>query len=268
MRNGVFCVQSAGIQGKGAIVLRLSVGEAARLFGISVRTLRYYDEIGLLKPSEVSPSGYRYYDNAAVETLWQIMFYRELQMPLDEIAAVLNAPDNNRRQALKRHKELLLLRRNRLDRLVTLIDKTLNGDDTEMDIKNVSNAKKELERTREKYAAEVRERWGNTEAYKQSEKKYAGYTPEEKLEIFAEAGEIFKAFAASRGTAPESAPVQELVKRWQDHITKSHYDCSREILSCLGEMYVGDSRFTESIDRYGEGTARLMSEAIKIYCGA
>lgn len=248
--------------------MRLSVGEAARLFGISVRTLRYYDEIGLLKPSEVSPSGYRYYDNAAVETLWQIMFYRELQMPLDEIAAVLNAPDNNRRQALKRHKELLLLRRNRLDRLVTLIDKTLNGDDTEMDIKNVSNAKKELERTREKYAAEVRERWGNTEAYKQSEKKYAGYTPEEKLEIFAEAGEIFKAFAASRGTAPESAPVQELVKRWQDHITKSHYDCSREIPSCLGEMYVGDSRFTESIDRYGEGTARLMSEAIKIYCGA
>lgn len=247
--------------------MRLSVGEAARLFDVSVRTLRYYDEIGLLKPSEVSPSGYRYYDSDAIETLQQIMFYRELQMPLDEIAAILNDPGHNRRQALERHMELLLLRRKRLDSLVTLVDKTLNGDDTEMDIENSKNAHKELEHTRGKYAAEAKERWGSTEAYKESEKKHAGYTPEDELQIAAEAEEIFKAFAASIGAAPESAAVQELVLRWQNHITKSHYACTKEILSCLGEMYVEDTRFTENIDRYGEGTAKLMSEAIKFYCG-
>ena len=246
--------------------MRLSVGETSRLFSISVRTLRYYDEIGLLKPSEIAPSGYRYYDDNAVETLQQIMFYKALRLPLDEIAAVLSNPAYDRRQALERHRELLLRERDRIDRLVALVGKTLNGEDTEMDIKNNLEAYAELERTKEQYADEVKARWGNTDAYRESEKKHAGYTPEKELAIAAEAEELFKKFAALRGSAPDSTPVQELARLWQAHITEYHYTCTKEILSCLGQMYVADRRFTENIDRFGEGTAKLISDAIKVYC--
>ncbi len=246
--------------------MKLSVGKMSRLFGISVRTLRYYDEIGLLKPSEVAPSGYRYYDSADVETLQQIMFYKALRLPLDEIAAVLKNPDYDRRQALQRHRELLLRERERLDCLVALVGKTLNGEDTDMEMKNNLEAAAELERTKEKYAAEVKERWGNTDAYKESEKKHAAYTTEKELAIAAEAEDIFKRFAALRGSVPDSEPAQALVRLWQEHITKYHYACTKEILTGLGEMYTADERFAENIDRFGEGTARLMSEAIKFYC--
>lgn len=102
--------------------MRLSISQAAQRSGVSVRTLRYYDEIGLLKPSEVTPAGYRYYDGPALETLQQIVFYRELGLPLEQISTILRAPDHNRTEALRRHRQLLLMKRRRLDDMLRLLE--------------------------------------------------------------------------------------------------------------------------------------------------
>ena len=107
--------------------MRLSVSEAARRAGVSVRTLRWYDEIGLLKPSEVTPAGYRYYDGTAMATLQQILFYRELDLPLEQIGRILSAPDNDRTEALQKHRTLLLMKRQRLDDMLRLVDETIGG---------------------------------------------------------------------------------------------------------------------------------------------
>ena len=107
--------------------MRLSVSEAAKRAGVSVRTLHYYDEIGLLKPSETTQAGYRFYDEAAMASLQQILFYRELDVPLEQIGRILNAPGNDRTEALQKHRTLLLMKRRRLDDMLRLVDETIGG---------------------------------------------------------------------------------------------------------------------------------------------
>ena len=120
------------------------------------------------------------------------------------------------------------------------------------------------EAVKEQYAQEAAERWGNTEAFLESREKHKDYTPEQEAQINAEMEEIFTAFG--RCADPESAEAQELVKRWQAHITQYHYNCTDGILACLGESYVSDPRFRENLDKYGPGTAQKMSAAIAAYC--
>jgi hypothetical protein len=124
----------------------------------------------------------------------------------------------------------------------------------------------DYEAAKKRYAAEARERWGHTDAFRESTEKERARTSDESAGMMREADEIFSAFAAARQTDPSAPAVQELVKRWQALITKYHYDCTDDILAGLGEMYTADGRFTESIDRHGPGTARFISEAIRIYC--
>ena len=120
------------------------------------------------------------------------------------------------------------------------------------------------ERVKEQYAREAAERWGNTEAFLESREKHKGYTPEKEAQILAEQEEIFTAFGQCADA--ESAEAQELVKRWQEHITKYYYNCTDGILACLGQMYVNDPRFMENLEKYGPGTAQKMSDAISAYC--
>lgn len=148
--------------------MRLSVGETSKLTGISVRTLHYYDEINLLKPSEVTEPGYRYYDDNALEKLQQILFYRELDFPLKDIKEILSKPDYNSIQALKNHKELLLLKRKRLDKLIKLVENIIKGE-SNMEFNEFDMT--EIEKAKEKYAKEVKEKWGDTEAYKENSEK-------------------------------------------------------------------------------------------------
>lgn len=243
--------------------MRLSVGEASRILGISVRTLRYYDEIGLVRPSEVSDAGYRYYDGDNLALLQQILFYRELEFSLKEIRAILSERDHDRKQALARHRELLVLKQKHIAGLIRLVDETLGGDEK---MSRISSDFSDYETAKERYAAEARERWGHTDAFRESAEKERGRTPGETAGIMREVDEIFSAFAAARQADPSDPAVQELVRRWQAHITKYHYGCTAEMLAGLGEMYTADRRFTESIDRHGPGTARFISEAIRIYC--
>lgn len=242
--------------------MRLSVSEAAKRAGVSVRTLRYYDEIGLLKPSETTRAGYRFYDDAAMAALQQILFYRELGVPLEQIGRILSAPDNDRTEALRKHRTLLMMKRRRLDDMLRLVNETIGG--ITMYDERPRPTQADWEAVKNQYAQEAAERWGNTEAFLESRERHKDYTPEQKVQISAEMEDIFQAFGACPD--PEGAEAQALVKRWQAHITRYHYNCTDGILACLGQMYVGDPRFQENLDKYGPGTARKMSAAIAAYC--
>ena len=124
----------------------------------------------------------------------------------------------------------------------------------------------EIDALREQYAEEAKSRWGNTEAYRESTKRAAKWTEADKARLQKESDEIFSAFAALVGTEPVDARVQALVARWKAFISESYYACTDEILAGLGQMYIADERFTKNLDQFGAGTARLMSDAIAIYC--
>lgn len=245
--------------------MRLSIGSLSRLSGVSVRALHHYDQIGLLQPSEVAASGYRYYDDAAVERLWQILFYRELDFPLTEIGEILSSPAFDRTRALTEHRNLLMQKRERLDRLIELVSNAMKGE-SNMEFKPFDHS--EYDAMRDQYAEEAKARWGNTDAYRQSAKRAAKWTEADKARVQKESNEIFSAFASLAGTDPADARVQALVARWKSFISESYYDCSNEMLAGLGLMYLEDQRFTENLDKFGAGTAKLMSDAIAVYCKA
>lgn len=243
--------------------MRLSVSEAARLSGVSVRTLHYYDKIGLLHPSEIAENGYRYYCDADMALLQQILFFRELDFPLREITRILSLPGYDRRGAMRRQRELLLLKRERLDGLLRLLDAGLKGD-TDMQFDAFDDSA--LRQAREQYAGEARERWGHTAAWAESEQKSKNRTKEEWDAIQRETEAVFRAFSALRGGDPGCAEAQKLVADWQAHITRHYYRCDKDILAGLGTMYTADERFLKNIDRFGPGTADFMSRAIALYC--
>lgn len=235
--------------------MKMLISEVAKLSGVSVRTLHYYDEINLLHPTEISESGYRYYDKEALDMLQQILFYRELEFSLKDIQKIISQADYNRTQALKQQRELLMLKEKRLNGLIRLVENTLKGD-TEMSFKEFD--KTEME--------EVKARWGHTDAYEESVKKTAGYGKEEWEAARAEGDRIMEKFSEIRELSPTGKEAQGLVQEWQEYITRTYYTCSKEILSGLGQMYVEDERFMKNIDKAGEGTALFMSEAIQEYC--
>lgn len=239
-----------------------TVHEVAKLAGVSVRTLHYYDEIGLVRPDGASEAGYRLYGDRALSRLQEVLFFRELGFPLARINEMLGAPNYNKDEALLYHRELLTLKRERLDAIIALVDRALKGEDTvsvkEFDMKTIDEA-------REKYASEAKARWGNTDAYRQSAERTAKYTKGDWAKVSAESGAIFAGFAALRGTDPASQEALSLVRRWKAFLSANFYDCTDEILAGLGEMYVGDERFTKNLDAYGEGTAVFMRDAIRAY---
>ena len=241
----------------------MKISEVAKLSGVTVRTLHYYDEIELLKPSETTEAGYRMYSSEDLERLQQILFFRELDFPLNEIKEIMLNPNYDKNEALNKHKEFLIEKRKRIDGLITLIDKTIKGDNN-MSFKEFDNSK--IEENKRKYAEEVKKRWGNTDAYKEYEKKTGSYDKNSWNTINEEMAEILKEFADNRDKDVNSDIVQSLVEKWRGYITLNFYNCTKEILSCLGLMYTGDERFKENIDKYGEGTAEFMAKAIEIYC--
>ena len=241
----------------------MKVSEVDKLTGVTVRTLHYYDEIGLLKPSQVTESGYRLYSDGDLELLQQILFFRELDFSLGDIREIMGNPAYDRETALRNHRQLLLQKRRHLDGLITLVENTLKGE-FDMSFKQFDGS--EMEETKKKYAAEAKERWGNTDAYAEYEEKTRDYDdPQWKL-LKGEGAEILAEFGRNRHLEPGSPEAQALVKKWKDYITANYYTCTNPILSCLGEMYIGDDRFTENLDRNGEGTALFMATAIEIYC--
>lgn len=246
--------------------MKMHIREFAKLAGVTVRTLHYYDEIGLLKPTFVDEqNGYRFYDEENLVRMQEILFYRELDFSLRDIAVIMSSPDHDRKKALKEQKSLLILKKQRLERLISALDSAMKGEDMSMNIFDNS----EFEAQRDKYAAEARERWGNTPAYEEYTDKTSGRSNEKSSEVIKAMDNIMVEFAKCKelGNAPESQCAQSLVKKWQDFITENYYTCTKEILAGLGEMYAADERFKANIDSHGSGTAEFMRDAIRAYCG-
>ena len=245
--------------------MKLQIKEFAELTGVSVRTLHYYDEIGLLKPSFVDEqNGYRFYDEASLERMQEILFYRELDFPLKSIAEILASPNYNKQKALAEQKRLLTLKKDRLERLIAALEQAEKGEITMSAFDN-----SEYESARQQYEDEAKQRWGGTDAYKESQTKTAGYTKDKWNDVLGGMNSIFAEFTECKncGGSTDSETAQRLVKKLQDYITANFYHCTDEILAGLGQMYVCDERFRNNIDSHGEGTAEFVSEAIKIYCG-
>lgn len=245
--------------------MKMHIREFAKLTGVSVRTLHYYDEIGLLKPSSVEKqNGYRFYDEYALMKMQEILFYRELDFPLKEIRMILSSPDYDKQNALKEQKHLLTLKKERFERLISALDCAMKGGAVNMNVFDNS----EFEAKREEYAKEAKEKWGDTAAYKESAEKTANYSTDKWEQVNSAMESIIAEFAdcKRKGFSPDSREAQALVKSWQDFITENYYSCTKEILSGLGEMYIADERFKENIDRHGDGAAQFMSDAIKEYC--
>ena len=243
--------------------MRLQINEVTKLTGLTARTLHYYDEIGLMKPTFVAESGYRYYSEIDMSQLQQIMFFRELNFPLKDIKEIMSNASFDKAEALNRHRKVLLLKQKRLGELIKLTEKIIQGDN-EMSFKEFDMSNIEAEQ--KKYAQEVRERWGNTQAYEESVKKTANYDKEQWEKITGEANDVFRAFAEERERDFSDGVLQSLVERWRAHISRYYYECTPDILSGLGEMYVLDERFKGNIDKFGDGTAETMSKAIAVYC--
>ena len=255
----------------------MTVNEVSKLTGVSIRTLQYYDKIGLLHPAEYTEAGYRLYDDAALETLQQILLFRELEFPLKDIKKIVGSPDFDRSKALAQQIELLTLKKEHLENLIDLA----KG----LKLRGVRHLKFDAFDTRkiDEYAAQAKAAWGTTPAYKEFEQKSKGRTREDDqniaqglMDIFAEFGAIKDAnlgidkdanLETNKGADPASAEAQALVKKLQDYITQHFYNCTKEILSGLGKMYAGGGDFTKNIDSYGgEGTAEFVHQAIEIYC--
>ncbi|WP_343252706.1 MerR family transcriptional regulator [Ligaoa zhengdingensis] len=244
--------------------MKRTVKQVADLCGVSVRALHHYDQIGLLHPAETTPAGYRLYGDEELARLQQILFFRELEFPLKEIQRILDNPSFDEHEALTRHRALLILKRERLNGLIRLVDQTLKGE-SEMSFAEFDTT--EIEAACERYADEARQRWSGTDAYRESAERTKHYQKEDWARINAEADQFYRALASQMGRAPSDPSVQKLVSDWQALITRYYYPCTDEILAGLGEMYIADRRFTDNIDRYAPGLARFLSDAIAIHCG-
>ena len=239
----------------------MTVNEVSKLTGVSIRTLQYYDKIGLLHPAKYTEAGYRLYDDAALETLQQILLFRELEFPLKDIKEIISSPDFDRSRALEQQIELLTLKKEHIENLIDLAKgiKLLGVRKMNFDAFDTSKI--------DEYAAQAKASWGKTSAYKEFEKKTKGRTKEEDQRVYQGMIDIFGEFGQIRNTDPGSGEAQALVKKLQDYITEHMYTCTKEILSSLGKMYAGGGDFTTNIDRFGgEGTAVFASKAIEIYC--
>ena len=240
-----------------------TVNEVSKLTGISVRTLHYYDQIGLLKPSQVTDAGYRLYDDEALEKLQQIMLYRELEFPLKDIRDIMESSDFDRNRALRQQIEMLTLKKEHLENLITFARGIeLLGvnymDFTAFDTKKL-----------DEYAEEAKKNWGKTDAYREYEKKMKGVSKAQENQMGAEIMVLFAEFGemVRSGCAPGDDKVQAQVKRLQDFITDNFYTCTNQILAGLGKMYAGGGAFTENIDKAGgQGTAVFVNQAIEEYC--
>ena len=238
----------------------MQIKEFAEFTGVSVRTLHYYDEIGLLVPAHVDrENGYRYYNEDSLLRMQEILFYRELDFSLKSIGEILSSPKYDKTKALMDQKRLLTLKKERLERLISSIDDAMKGE-------TVMKAFDNSEFT--KYKAEAKEKWGNTKAYKEQAEKTANYTKENWKNAADGLNSIFAEFAACRNAGNDAASpaAQAIAAKLQQHITDNYYTCTKDILAGLGQMYVLDERFKKNIDQNGEGTAQFASEAISIYC--
>ncbi|TDC81176.1 MerR family transcriptional regulator [Micromonospora sp. KC606] len=242
-----------------------TVGQVAKAARVTVRTLHHYDEIGLLSPSGRTAAGYRRYDDADLERLQLILWYRELGFPLEEIAAILDDPDADPVAHLRRQHELLNGRIGKLQEMVAAIEMAMEAK--RMNIRLTPQERFEVfgDFDPDAHAEEVEQRWGDTDAYRESARRTASYSKEDWLRNKAaneDWGRRFVAVMAS-GAPADSAEAMALAEEHRRLITEWFYDCSYEIHTCLADTYVADPRFTAYFETLAPGMAAYLAEAIR-----
>jgi MerR family transcriptional regulator, thiopeptide resistance regulator len=245
--------------------MAFTVGDISRLTGVTVRALHHYDEIGLVKPSQRSPAGYRLYDESDALRLQQVLVLRELGVPLDEIAGVLDRA-GDRVALLRSHRAALVEKRGRIDAMVSAVDAALRVLEEGNQKMRAEDFKQMFDGFNpEEYEEETRQKWGNTSAYKESARRTAQYGKAEWEEIKRESEDINRRLRdlMGQGAAPADPAVQAAVADHRAHITRWFYPCSREMHHGLAAMYVADPRFTENLDKVAPGFARFLHDAIE-----
>lgn len=244
-----------------------TVGALAKLAGVSVRTLHLYDEQGLVEPSGRSAAGYRLYGRADLLRLQQVLFYRELDIPLEEIKRLVDAPGYDNVSALRRHRRLLELKAERLSGLMVTIDRTIRALNGESDMLS----DKELyegfdDETIERYEREAQETWGGTDAYEQSGKRVRAMSKEQWAAVRERGQEISLAFAdAFRSGKPADGPdALAVCGRWAEHL-RAFYEPTPEMLEGLGAMYADHPDFRATYEAYAVGLADWLKAAMLAY---
>jgi DNA-binding transcriptional MerR regulator len=241
-----------------------TIRELADLAGVTTRTLRYYDQVGLLKPAEIAENGYRYYDRGNLLTLQQILFFRELDIPLKEIQLILCQPDFQLFSSLKNHQRTILERISRYQNLLHTIQMTLldlEGDQI-MKPEEIFNGFNEQE-----YQAEARKLWGDTPQFNESQRNWSSYSEDEKEEIIKLGGEITRRMVTGDSQAkPDDPGVQTAVSEYYQYLNEYFYSCEVEFLRSLADMWVQDPRFAVNYERIREGGAEFVRQAVHFYC--
>jgi DNA-binding transcriptional MerR regulator len=238
-----------------------TVNEVSKLTGVSIRTLQYYDSIGLLPPAQRTEAGYRLYDDTALERLQQILLFRELGFALSEIGAILDSPGFDRDKALGQQIELLTLKKQRIEAMIELARELREKGEKNMDFEAFDDKKLE------EYAARARAEWSGTKEYAEYEQKKSSRTAQQEKLSANELMSVFAEFGTMLGKPADSEEVRAQVKKLQDVITKNYYTCTNEVLASLGQMYTANDEFRQNIDSAGgDGTAAFVSRAIAEYC--
>jgi DNA-binding transcriptional MerR regulator len=240
-----------------------TVKQLSNLAGITIRTLHHYDQIGLLKPTMVGDNGYRYYGDEALYRLQQILFYRYLDMPLDEIKRILGRRDFDVMSALAEHRSSLEAEMRRMRLLVRTIDETINHlkGDSKMNPKKLFEGFSEAEQ--EKYAEEAATQW-DAKTVQASNRRWKSYSADQKRRILDEGNALYADLIAVKAKGPTSREVQAVIARWHAH-QKHFWSPSDDQLLGLADLYTDDPRFRANYDKFAPGLVEFMREAVKVY---
>jgi DNA-binding transcriptional MerR regulator len=245
--------------------MRYTVKQLAVLAGVSSRTLHFYDQIGLLKPEEYGANGYRYYGQAELLRLQQILFFKELEFSLAEIKATIDRPGFDTLQALRAHRETLQERAGRLARLIETVDKTILHLKGELEMTGSEFYQGFSEEKQREYQEEIRRRYGDREL-KQSQQRWSSYDEQQRQAIQGDFRRIVTGLRERMPLGPDAPEVQALVGQLHAWLG-NFYDCTLDVFEGLGRMYNQDPRFREMYETtYGSGVAEFLEGAIGAYC--
>lgn len=243
--------------------MKYSVNKLAKLAGISVRTLHYWDEVGLLNPKRNSKNDYRFYENDELLRLQQILFFKELDFSLEDIKKILSSPTFNMEEALRDQRKLIEIKKNRLSKLAKTIDKTIKSIKKETKMKDEEYYGNFSKEESEKYAKEAKERWGNTDAYRESQERVKKMGKAGLQKVLEESGKITTEIAElmKDGRSPTDNKVQELINKHYNSI-RAFYEPTLEIYEGLAKMYVEDPRFRKTYEDIAVGLAVFMRDGM------
>ena len=239
----------------------MTVAQVSKRTGVSVRTLHHYDQIGLLKPTEVTEAGYRLYDDTALDKLYMILVYRELGLSLNEIGSVLDAPDYDRSRVLEHQIQLMQERIEKLQNRISFARGMLTLGVKYMDFEGFDPKKID------EYSQQAKVLYGKTDAYKEFQQKQKSRTKEQEKDLGAQVMELFANLGKMRPCPPDGEAAQNWAKELQAFFTEHFYTCTPQILGSLAESYAGGGSMTENIDKVGgEGTGAFAKLVIDEYC--